>query len=55
MAELVEAAAQGALSRSVLETSEVNHRLLKQLTEIDTFVLTETPASTTAAWVKLQF
>mgnify|MGYP005856048135 CR=1 FL=1 len=50
MVELVEAAAQGALSGSVLETClGVNDRLLKQLTEIDTLILTETPASTTAA------
>jgi hypothetical protein len=50
MVELVEAAALGALSGSVLETClQVNDRLLKQLTEIDTLALTETAASTTAA------
>jgi hypothetical protein len=50
MVELVEAAAQGALNGNVLETClQVNDRLLKQLTEIDTLVLTESAASTTAA------
>ena len=50
MVELVEAAAQGALSGHVLEKClAVNDRLLKQLQEIDTIALTETAASTTAA------
>jgi hypothetical protein len=50
MVELVEAAAQGAVSDSVLmKALEVNDRLTKQLADIDTIALTETPASTTAA------
>ena len=50
MIELVEAAAQGALSGIVLEQClAVNDRLLKQLQEIDTMAMTETAASTTAA------
>lgn len=50
MVELVEAAAQGALSGNVLEKClRVNDRLLKQLQEIDTLALTESAASTTAA------
>jgi hypothetical protein len=50
MVELVEAAAQGALSEDVLcQCLSVNDRLLKQLTDIDTYSFTETPASTTAA------
>lgn len=55
MIELVEAAAQGALSGDVLEKClQVNDRLLKQLTEVDTLALTESPASTTAASVPVQ-
>jgi hypothetical protein len=50
MVELVEAAAQGAVSDTVLmKALEVNDRLTKQLADIDTVALTETPASTTAA------
>ena len=50
MIELVEAAAQGALSGSVLEQClGVNDRLLKQLQEIDAMALTEPEASTTVA------
>jgi hypothetical protein len=52
MVELVQAAAQGALSEHVLERClEVNDRLIKQLAEIDTISMTETPASTTSASV----
>jgi hypothetical protein len=50
MVELVEAAAQGAVTDMVLmKALEVNDRLTKQLADIDTTALTETPASTTAA------
>jgi hypothetical protein len=50
MIELVEAAAQGAVSDVVLmKALEVNDRLTKQLADIDTVAMTETPASTTAA------
>lgn len=50
MVELVEAAAQGALSEEVLmECLSVNDRLLKLLSDIDTYAFTETPASTTTA------
>jgi hypothetical protein len=50
MVELVEAAAQGALSEPVLmQCLEINDRLTKQLADIDTVALTETPASTTTA------
>ena len=50
MVELVEAAATGALSEDVFaEVLSVNDRLQKQLTDIETAALTETPASTTAA------
>mmetsp|Transcript_13762 Transcript_13762/g.32008 ORF Transcript_13762/g.32008 Transcript_13762/m.32008 type:complete len:218 (-) Transcript_13762:829-1482(-) len=50
MVELVEAGSQGALSESVLmECLNVNDRLLKILSDIDTYAFTETPASTTAA------
>jgi hypothetical protein len=50
MVELVEAAAQGAVSDVVLmKALEVNDKLTKQLADIDTVALTETPASTTAA------
>jgi len=50
MVELVEAAAQGALSEHVLmKCLEVNDRLTKLLSDIDTVALTETSASTTAA------
>lgn len=50
MVELVEAAAQGALSEHVLmKCLEVNDRLTKTLQDIDTMALTETPASTTVA------
>ena len=50
MIELVEAAAQGALSEDVLcQCLSVNDQLLKQLADIDTYSFTETPASTTAA------
>ena len=50
MVELVEAAAQGALSEQVLmKCLEVNDRLTKILSDIDTVALTETSASTTAA------
>jgi hypothetical protein len=52
MVELVEAAAQGALSEDVLcSCLSVNDTLLKQLTDIETYSFTETPASTTAAAV----
>jgi len=50
MVELVEAAAQGALSEQVLmKCLEVNDRLTKQLSDIDTTAMIETAASTTAA------
>jgi hypothetical protein len=50
MVELVEAAAQGAVKDAVLmKALDVNDRLTKQLADIDTIALTETPASTTAA------
>jgi hypothetical protein len=50
MVELVEAAAQGALQETALmKCLEVNDRLTKLLSDIDTVALTETPASTTAA------
>ena len=50
MVELVEAAAQGALSEDVLcQCLDVNDQLVKQLDDIDTYSFTETPASTTAA------
>lgn len=50
MVELVEAAAQGALSEDVLcQCLDVNDQLVKQLADIDTYSFTETPASTTAA------
>jgi hypothetical protein len=50
MVELVEAAAQGALTETVLMTClEVNDRLHKMLADIDTVAMTETPASTTSA------
>jgi hypothetical protein len=50
MVELVEAAAQGAVSDVVLmKALEVNDKLTKTLADIDTVVLTETPASTPAA------
>lgn len=50
MIELVEAAAQGALSGSVLEQClSVNDRLLKQLKEIDSIVLSEKEAATAVA------
>jgi len=50
MVELVEAAAQGAVSEDVLmKCLSVNDRLIKQLADIDTIAMTETAASTTAA------
>lgn len=50
MVELVEVATQGALSDEVLmECLTVNDRLLKLLSDIDTYAFTETPAATTAA------
>lgn len=50
MVELVEVAAQGALSEEALVMClEVNDRLQKQLLDIDTVSLTETVATTTAA------
>lgn len=50
MVELVEAAAQGALSEDVLcSCLSVNDTLLKQLSDIETYSFTETTASTTAA------
>jgi hypothetical protein len=50
MVELVEAAAQGAVSDVVLmKALEVNDKLTKTLADIDTAAMTETPASTTAA------
>lgn len=50
MIELVEAAAQGALSGTVLEQClSVNDRLLKQLKEIDCIVLSEEEAATAVA------
>ena len=50
MIELVEAAASGALSEAVFEeVLTCNDRLQKQLSDIETAALTETPASTTAA------
>ena len=50
MVELVEVATQGALSEELLmECLSVNDRLLKLLADIDTYAITETPASTTAA------
>mmetsp|Transcript_62502 Transcript_62502/g.152158 ORF Transcript_62502/g.152158 Transcript_62502/m.152158 type:complete len:208 (+) Transcript_62502:53-676(+) len=50
MIELVEAAASGALSETVFEEVLMcNDRLQKQLTDIETVALTETPASTTVA------
>jgi hypothetical protein len=50
MVELVEAAAQGALQETALmKCLQVNDRLTKLLSDIDTVALTETPASTTAA------
>jgi hypothetical protein len=50
MIELVEAAAVGAVTESVLmKALDVNDRLMKQLADIDTLAMTETPASTTAA------
>ena len=50
MVELVEAAAQGALGENVLmKCLEVNDRLTKTLSDINTVALIETPASTTAA------
>lgn len=52
MVELVEAGSQGALSESVLmECLTVNDRLLKILSDVDTFAATETPAATTSASV----
>jgi len=50
MIELVEAAASGALSETVFEEVLMcNDRLQKQLSDIETVALTETPASTTVA------
>lgn len=50
MVELVDAATQGALSESVLmKCLEVNDRLTKAISDVDTAALTETPASTTVA------
>ena len=52
MVELVEVAAQGALSEDVFaECLAVNDQLQKQLADIETAALTETSASTTAASV----
>jgi hypothetical protein len=52
MVELVEAAAQGALSEDVLcHCLDVNDKLVKQLADIDTYSFTENSASTTAAHV----
>lgn len=50
MIELVEAAAQGALSGSVLEKClEVNDRLLKQLQDVDTMSMMASETSASAA------
>ncbi|GAX25217.1 hypothetical protein FisN_5Lh300 [Fistulifera solaris] len=50
MVQLVEAAAQGFVSEPVLmKCLEVNDRLTKVMTDIDTVALTETPATTTVA------
>jgi hypothetical protein len=50
MVELVEAAAQGALSEDVFaQCLDVNDRLYKQLADVETQALTESTASTTAA------
>ncbi len=50
MVQLVEAAAQGFVSETVLvKCLEVNDRLTKVMTDIDTVALTETPATTTVA------
>jgi hypothetical protein len=52
MLELVDAAAQGAVGEETLMTClEVNDRLIKQLADIGTVALTESPATTTAASV----
>ena len=50
MVELVEAAAQGALSEDVFaQCLDVNDRLQKQLADIETAAITETSAATTTA------
>jgi hypothetical protein len=50
MVELVEAAAQGALSEDIFaQCLDVNDRLQKQLADVETQAMTETEASTTAA------
>jgi hypothetical protein len=50
MVELVEAAAQGALSEDMFAVClEVNDKLQKQLADVETQAMTETGASTTAA------
>jgi hypothetical protein len=50
MVELVEAAAQGALSEDIFaQCLSVNDRLQKLLSDVDTAALTETSAETTAA------
>ena len=50
MVELVECAATGALSEEVFaECLGTNDRLQKLLSDVETAVMTETPASTTAA------
>ena len=55
MVELVEVATQGALSEEVLmECLMVNDRLLKLLSDIDTYAFTETPAATTSASAPIQ-
>ena len=50
MVELVEAAAQGALSEDIFaQCLDVNDRLQKQLADVETQAMTETGASTTSA------